>query len=161
MSTIDGRRQADVAEQPAGAAARSDACLNTLVIAMRWGDMDAMGHVNNTVYFQYMEQVRIDWFDRLGIRPDPRGQGPVVVQVACTFRVPLVYPGAIELRHVVTGVGRSSIDTRVEIRRQDTPAVLCAEGTARIVWVDFATGRSTPLPQGVRETLVTKLGPAD
>ena len=28
---------------------------------IRWGDMDAMGHVNNTVYFRYMEQTRIEW----------------------------------------------------------------------------------------------------
>ncbi|MBM3384043.1 MAG: acyl-CoA thioesterase, partial [Betaproteobacteria bacterium] len=34
-------------------------------IPIRWGDMDAMGHVNNTVYFRFMEQARISWFDRL------------------------------------------------------------------------------------------------
>jgi len=39
-------------------------------IPIRWGDMDAMGHVNNTVYFRYMEQARISWFDALV----PRGK---------------------------------------------------------------------------------------
>ena len=40
--------------------------VNELVIPIRWGDMDAMGHVNNTVYFRYLESTRIDWFDKIG-----------------------------------------------------------------------------------------------
>ena len=43
---------------------------------IRWGDMDAFGHVNNTVYFRYMEQVRISWFEQLGIAGGTaRGRG--------------------------------------------------------------------------------------
>jgi acyl-CoA thioester hydrolase len=45
-----------------------------LELPIRWGDMDAMGHVNNTVYFRYMEQLRISWFDAMGFGPDPRGR---------------------------------------------------------------------------------------
>lgn len=127
--------------------------LNTAILPMRWGDMDVMGHVNNTVYFRYMEQVRIEWFELAGIRVDPNGQGPVVVHVACTFQIPFVYPGSIICRHYATAIGRSSIDTRVEMAREDMPERVCAHGTARIVWVDFAAGRSAPLPAGVREPL--------
>ena len=43
-----------------------------MVIPIRWGDMDAMGHVNNTIYFRYFEIVRIEWFDSIGCRPDPK-----------------------------------------------------------------------------------------
>ena len=32
---------------------------------LRWGDMDAMGHVNNTLYFRFMEVIRIDWMREL------------------------------------------------------------------------------------------------
>ena len=47
---------------------------------IRWGDMDAFGHVNNTVYFRYMEQVRISWFEQLGLAgSNADGQGPVIV----------------------------------------------------------------------------------
>jgi Thioesterase-like superfamily len=38
-------------------------------IPMRWGDMDAMGHVNNTLYFRYLETVRIEWMRSIGCRP--------------------------------------------------------------------------------------------
>ena len=30
---------------------------------IRWGDMDAYGHVNNTIYFRYMEQARVEWIE--------------------------------------------------------------------------------------------------
>lgn len=46
-----------------------------MVIPIRWGDMDAMGHVNNTVYFRYLETVRIAWFGSLGSAPTRRARG--------------------------------------------------------------------------------------
>ena len=36
--------------------------VHTLQMPIRWGDMDAMGHVNNTLYFRYLETARIAWF---------------------------------------------------------------------------------------------------
>ena len=48
-----------------------------MVIPMRWGDMDAMGHVNNTTYFRYLETIRIDWLHSIGAVPQPNGHGPV------------------------------------------------------------------------------------
>ena len=121
-------------------------------IPIRWGDMDAIGHVNNTVYFRYMEQGRIEMLDRLGIAIDPQGKHPVIVSTACTFLVPLTYPGEAEIRIFTGSIGRSSFQTRMEIRRVGA-AELCAEGTAKIVWIDAATGRSTPLPPEIRAWL--------
>jgi acyl-CoA thioester hydrolase len=50
-----------------------------MVIPIRWGDMDAMGHVNNTIYLRYLEIVRIEWLHRVAGAPDPAGEGPVWV----------------------------------------------------------------------------------
>jgi acyl-CoA thioester hydrolase len=120
-------------------------------IPIRWGDMDAMGHVNNTVYFRYMESARIGWFESLGITPDPRGQGPVIVNASCNFRKQLVWPGEVELRTYAGAPGRSSFETWVEIRPSYDPEVIYAEGQAKIVWVDFALGKSMPLPERIRQ----------
>ena len=40
--------------------------VHAMTVPVRWGDMDAMGHVNNAVYFRYLETVRIDWFRSIG-----------------------------------------------------------------------------------------------
>lgn len=123
-------------------------------IAIRWGDMDAMGHVNNTVYFRYMEQARISWFDAMGFSPDPSGQGPVIVSTACNFRRELCYPGTVLVRQWVGDLGNSSFNTWMQLSRQDDRDTVYAEGEARVVWVDFPKRRSTPLPAQVREAIL-------
>ena len=70
---------------------------------IRWGDQDAMGHVNNTVYFRYMEQARIEWMESFGYGPsEKQNQGPVIVNASCTFLIPFTYPGVIEC-HMFAG----------------------------------------------------------
>ena len=53
--------------------------VHAMHIPIRWGDMDAMGHLNNGTYFRYMETIRIDWMYAMGCKPDPQGEGPVIV----------------------------------------------------------------------------------
>ena len=62
-----------------------------MVIPIRWGDMDAMGHVNNTIYFRYLEIVRIEWLHQVAGAPDPAGEGPVIVNTFCNFLKQLKY----------------------------------------------------------------------
>ena len=121
-------------------------------IPIRWGDMDAYGHVNNAVYFRYMEQARIDLLEALGVPIDTRVQGPVIVHAACTFLAPLNYPGEVEVRVFGGELGRSSIPTRYELRKVGEET-LYAHGEAKIVWIDVTTGRSVPLPESLREAL--------
>ena len=124
--------------------------VHEMVTPIRWGDMDAMGHVNNTVYFRYLEIVRIDWLYRIGGKPDPQGIGPVIVNAFCSFMRQLEYPGEILARHYVANPGRSSFDTCITLERCDQPGVICAEGGATTVWTDFKAQKSVPLPDKVR-----------
>ncbi|HYD63779.1 MAG TPA: thioesterase family protein [Noviherbaspirillum sp.] len=127
--------------------------VHTTRMAIRWGDMDAMGHVNNTVYFRYLEQARIEWFTEAGCEPDPNGEGPVIINARCTFIKQLKYPGGIEVSTYVGAPGRSSFEMYHEIRRIDQPDVLCSEGGAKVVWVDFPSEKSAPLPERIRVLL--------
>jgi len=122
-------------------------------IPIRWGDMDAMGHVNNTVYFRYMEQARISWFDHMGLKPDPTGEGPVIVNAACTFMRQLEYPGIVLARHYVGELGRSSIMTYVDMLRSDDTGTIYAHGSAKVVWVNFPRQKSTPMPDAIRDLM--------
>ncbi|MGA0608728.1 acyl-CoA thioesterase [Caldimonas sp. KR1-144] len=123
---------------------------NQVVIPIRWGDMDAMGHLNNAVYFRYLEIVRIAWFDELGCAPNPQGEGPVIVNAFCNFIRQLEYPGDVLAKHYVCNPGRSSIDTYVTLERTDRPGEVYAEGGAKLVWVDFPKQKSVPLPEWLR-----------
>ena len=121
-------------------------------MAIRWGDMDMMGHVNNTVYFRYLEQARIEWFEQIGAMPDPAGHGPVIVNAHCSFIRQLKYPGQIEVSTSVGPAGRSSFEMLHEIRLVGSD-VLHASGGAKVVWVDFPSEKSTPLPDWLRSLL--------
>jgi acyl-CoA thioester hydrolase len=122
--------------------------VHTTTIAVRWGDMDAQGHVNNTVYFRYMEQARIEWLQRV-TAPVEAGHavGSVIVNASCTFIEPIEYPGTVEVRMFIGSPGRSSFESSYELW---VGARKHAEGAAKIVWIDRTTLRSTPLPDDVR-----------
>jgi acyl-CoA thioester hydrolase len=127
--------------------------VHTAHMPIRWGDMDAMGHVNNTVYFRYLEQARIEWLSSIGSTPDPAGVGPVIINAHCTFLKQLKYPGEIEVLTYVGPPGRSSFETIQEIRRLDQPDILAAKGGGKVVWADLQTEKSVPLPEAVRALL--------
>jgi acyl-CoA thioester hydrolase len=123
----------------------------TTLQRIRWSDMDMLGHVNNTVYFRYMEQARIEWmYSLVGALAAEDGPLPVVVNASCNFRIPLVYPADVEVRMYIGEPGRTSIgsyyDLCVEGQR-------CADGAARMVWIDRTSGRPVPLPKAVAAPL--------
>jgi len=118
----------------------------TTHIPMRWGDMDAMGHVNNTLYFRYAEQARTEWIASMSlIEPG----ASVLINASCTFLIPLTYPGTVEARIYLGRPGRSSIQTYYDLRPVGDERIY-AEGSAKIVCTDPATGKSAPLPEGLR-----------
>ena len=124
-----------------------------MTIPIRWGDMDAMGHVNNTLYFRYLEIIRIEWLNSLGGAPDPKGQGPVIVNAFCNFIKQLEFPGELLARQYVANPGRASFDTFATLERTDEPGVLYATGGATTVWVDFPQQKSVALPGWLREVI--------
>ena len=124
-----------------------------MVIPIRWGDMDAMGHVNNTIYFRYLESIRIEWLHSVTGAPDLAGEGPVIVNTFCNFIRQLRYPGDVLAKHYVGAAGRTSFETYVTLERTDEPGVICASGGATTVWVNYREERSVPLPTALRALL--------
>ena len=121
-----------------------------MTIPIRWGDMDAMGHVNNTVYFRYLETVRIDWMRSIGCQPDPQGEGPVIVNAFCNFYKQLEYPGDVLVKMYVSDPARSTFESWGTMERADAPGVIYAAGGATTIWVNFPAQKSAPLPDWMR-----------
>jgi acyl-CoA thioester hydrolase len=122
-------------------------------IAIRWGDMDAMGHVNNTVYFRYMEQARIGWFDALLPQGEAwKSTGMVIANTACNFRRPISYPGTVEVKVYAGAAGGSSVPTYYELR-VDNEAEPYADGAAVVVFIDMHKHKPIRIPEAVRGLL--------
>ncbi len=121
-----------------------------MVIPIRWGDMDAMGHVNNTLYVRYLEIIRIEWLTKVSGPPDITGDGPVIVNTFCNFLRQLKFPGDVLARHYVANPGRTSFEAYVTLERTDQPGLLYATGGAKTVWIDYRREKSVPLPAAIR-----------
>ena len=124
--------------------------VHTLRMPIRWGDMDAMGHVNNTLYFRYLEIARIDWFESIGCGVNPQGEGPLIVNAFCNFYKQLEYPGDITVKMYASDPGRSSFESWATIERDDDPGTVYSAGGATTVWVDFPKQKSVPMPEWFR-----------
>jgi acyl-CoA thioester hydrolase len=123
-------------------------------IAVRWGDMDSMGHVNNAKYFTYCESARMSYFAAVRMhehREDGR-YGPALAAATLNFRRQVRYPAELEVATRVTEIGRSSFKMEYEVRHRDTGERV-ADGSGVIVWTDYGTGRSTPLPESLKEEI--------
>ena len=119
-------------------------------IAVRWGDMDAMGHVNNATYFRYMETARIDWFRSIGCVPDAQGEGPVIVNAYCTFYRQFEYPDEVLLKMYVSDPGRTTFESWATMEKVAEPGVVCAAGGATTIWVNFPQQKAVGLPDWIR-----------
>ncbi|USQ13908.1 acyl-CoA thioesterase [Legionella lytica] len=111
-----------------------------------WGDMDALGHVNNARYFDYFQEARIEWLRELKIKMTEQ-MGPVVVHVACTYLKPVVYPATVTLRSRIYNMGNSSMMMDHDLYQDE---VLMAQGSCKVVWVDYTKNKSVPLPDSIR-----------
>ncbi|MDI1351675.1 MAG: thioesterase family protein [bacterium] len=107
-----------------------------------WGDMDALGHVNNARYFDYFQEARIEWLREMNIVMT-ENTGPVVIHVACTYLKPLIYPATVTLLSNVHSLGNSSMIIDHDLYQHDQ---LMAQGISKVVWIDYSQGKSVPLP---------------
>ena len=119
-------------------------------IAVRWGAMDAMGHVNNATYFRYMETARIDWFRSIGCVPDAQGEGPVIVNAFCNFYRQFEYPDEVLLKMYVSDPGRTTFESWATMEKVAEPGVVCAAGGATTIWVNFPQQKAVGLPDWIR-----------
>jgi len=123
-----------------------------MTIPLRWGDMDALGHVNNIMYFRFFETVRLAWYEQLGFSPLGSGEeGLVIVDNHAEYLLPVVYPANLQVHMGGHSPGRSSFISTYTITVGDT---LTTRGSSRIVWVNNREMKSKPLPDVIMQLLV-------
>ena len=122
--------------------------LDTIEMTTRWGDQDLYGHVNNTVYFRFFEEARIQWLQKNGFAVDGQGTGPVVLQTSATFLKPINYQSRLRITLRAGEPGRSSLPIYHEILDAENGTLYC-EGFVKLVWIDHVGNKSIPLPESL------------
>ena len=121
-----------------------------MVMPIRWGDMDAMNHLNNASYFRFLETCRIDWMYSINAVPKADGAGPVIVNAFCNFYTQLQYPNDVRIKMYVSDPGRTTFESWATMERADQPGKIYATGGATTIWVDFPTQKATAMPDWLR-----------
>lgn len=127
---------------------------SSTTVEVRWRDLDAMDHVNNAVYFTYLEQARVHYLRQLGLVPDvPSGIGFILAEARCHFKSPLRLGELVTIHIRVSDLGRSSFVFSYRIEGED--GRLAAEAHSTQVQYDYENERSVPLSDAWREAIVT------
>ena len=122
-------------------------------MTMRWGEMDALGHMNNVSYLRYFEEVRIMWIDSLGIEYRTGSEGPILGTITCRYVKPAIYPVEFEITTYIGRPGKSSFFMWHELYNAVDPTDRFAEAEAKMVWIDISASRSRLMPDWLREKL--------
>jgi acyl-CoA thioester hydrolase len=126
--------------------------MHQVTIRIRWRDMDAYGHVNNAVYLNYLEEARDAWVQSVLGPVSGTTWDFVLARVEIDFRAELTQDDrAVIVRCTLDRIGRSSIGTREEVRKED--GSVSAEARSVVVARDPETGRSRPLTEPERDAL--------
>lgn len=117
-----------------------------------WGDMDAFGHVNNTVYLKYFESARVRYFDDIPELAGFKGDEiPVLAAISCKFKKAVVYPDTLTMKLAVTEMGHASM--KIECQMISPKVGLAAVADCVIVLIDSKKGHSVRIPNNWRAAI--------
>jgi acyl-CoA thioester hydrolase len=117
----------------------------------RWNDNDVYGHLNNTVYYEAMDTTINVWLMSVaGLDPTAGEPIGVCVSSSCEFKASAAFPEPLEVGLRAGRVGTSSVTWELGILREGE---LLAEGRFVHVFVDDATRRPVPIPDGIRAAI--------
>ncbi|MFX0074187.1 MAG: acyl-CoA thioesterase [Candidatus Hermodarchaeota archaeon] len=124
-------------------------------IPIRWGDMDARGHVNNTFYLRYFESSRIALFRELRLYEEPTQViiGPILSFQSCYYKAPLTYPDTIYVGAKIESIEGSKITIKHSIASRKLNRIV-AEGEAHLIWYDYANQKKADLSENIKQKLL-------
>ena len=124
-------------------------------VKIRFRDLDAFGHVNNAVYFTFMEMARMEYFTQLGLARPNEFPSPffIVAEAACQFKAPLQLGTPLIVQVRVSRLGNSSFDMEYRFVDEAGGAVLATGRTVQVTF-DYTANRSVPLPEEWRAAIV-------
>lgn len=124
-------------------------------VPIRWADMDAFGHVNNTLVFRYFESARIVYLERCGFEQsyEETRIGPILHSTSCRFRRPLFYPDTVLVGARTIELHEDRFMTEYRAFSASHDEVACA-GSSIIVSYDYDAACKAPIPDQVRALIL-------
>ncbi len=122
-------------------------------IPIRFRDIDALGHVNNAIYFTFMETARTEYWMSLFNLKKLDQLSFIVAHAECDFKIAAKFGDELDVSIRTTEVRNSSFVWEYTMRNAKT-AELVATGKTIQVYYDYSTGKSVSVPPDVRAKLL-------
>jgi acyl-CoA thioester hydrolase len=117
-------------------------------VAVRFNDLDAMGHVNNALFATYFEEARAAFAREVFGLTQLDAFDFVVARVEIDYRRPLRYGEELRAALRVASVGESSFTIEYRLTAGGT---VVATGKTVQVFYDYSSAKKKPVPEGFRE----------
>ena len=141
---------APAAAEPLTAPQAEPVALIRVPLSVRWRDLDAFNHVNNSKYLSYLEEARLRWMLSVPGQGLDDHVAPVVAAANLNYKRPIEWPAEVEIELFVERLGNTSVTIGHRIVDARDSGVLYCDGNVVMVWIDRGTGRAAQLPEAVR-----------
>lgn len=118
---------------------------------VRWRDLDAFNHVNNSKYLSYLEEARLHWMIGIPGKGLDDHVAPVVAAAQLNYRRPIGWPAQVVIELFVERLGNTSLTIGHRIVDAADAGVLYCDGHVVMVWIDRDSGAAAALPAPVRD----------
>tara|TARA_B100000945_G_scaffold312874_1_gene308010 strand:- start:538 stop:990 length:453 start_codon:yes stop_codon:yes gene_type:complete len=124
-------------------------------ITVQWGDLDALNHVNHTVFLTWMETARMTYFEQCGMLElmDSERVGPILAGLKADYKSPVKFPDTITVETTISRMGKTSFDMEYRILSEEQGGKLVSTGTVFGVMCDYKTGKSTKISDDLRSRI--------
>lgn len=127
-------------------------------LTVRFRDCDSLGHVNNAVYFTYLEEARFRWFREVFGEGAFAHHSIILAEAKCSFRAPATFGEILDVGIRVERIGKSSFAHRYRIESQKDRRLI-AEGESVGVGFDYQANKSRELGADFRAAIEKHQGP--
>ncbi|WP_079509005.1 acyl-CoA thioesterase [Mesobacillus jeotgali] len=126
--------------------------MQEIEVRARFGETDALGHINNTSYFVYLEEARIRFFESLGYSMQLEEWKFILASTKCDFVSQGYFDQHLTVKTYVSRIGTKSFQLEHDIVCSQTKQLI-AKGNAIVVFYDFNNQKSEVLPELLKEGL--------
>ena len=125
----------------------------SLPLRIDWSETDLFGHVNNVSYFKYIQASRLNYWEAVGMLRyfDTRKLAPILASTTCNFKLPLHYPGKLEIQCRLTFIKNTSFG--FEHRILNEQGETAAEAQDIMVFYDFGANQKHEIPADIKQAM--------
>lgn len=131
-----------------------------LKIRVQWGDMDALQHVNNTVYLRWVESTRLLFFDQLIDGTVGKAAiGPILAWQDIKYIAPVVYPDTVHVFFNITALEEDRIQGEAELFSMERNRLVALSKNTLMAY-DASERKKAAIPKHWREKIISFYGPS-